>query len=134
MQIFAKMREDDVRCYFALELFEALLDFGAAVGEKAVLEFLDYHCLMLNAAEELQGAVPGFACADGIRTENKPEYADTWAFSSQAQQRSPATDFDVVAMSANAKNCLEILWKEVEHLTISWDVTELDFSFQSARS
>src|SRR5690242_10518055 len=115
MQIFAEMREDDVRSHFAFELLEALLDLRAAIREKAVLELLDEDGFSSNPAEKLRGAVLGLARTYDIGAEDDPIHVHVGAFFGETEHRSAATYLYIVAVGAQAKDRPKGSGKKADH-------------------
>jgi hypothetical protein len=110
------VRENQVRRE-TLELFELVLDFGPDIGKIAVFELPNIHSPyggLTGTFQEQRGRAFGFSNPLGTRSERDPSDLQASILLGQSQDRTAATDLDVIAVSSQAKHPERIVVREVE--------------------
>ena len=103
MSVALPMGQDHGRIEIAFEGLEAVLDIGTLKRKIPVTKAQDFDLFLGNISQEGGGTVPrlGFASAGGA--EDDPSYDEIGHRASEAQNRSAATDLNVVGVSTQAK-------------------------------
>ena len=102
MKIMAKVGKDEVGNKGAFEIFEGFFYGRANIGQKAVAKRFDDDPVIFNPAEECSRASFRFCCAVGIGTEDEPVDFEFRALPNQFEYGPPATDLNVITVSAEA--------------------------------
>src|SRR6516165_7443326 len=76
---------------------------GTLEGKIPVTKTQDLDLLLGNIFEEGGGTVPRLGLASAGGAEDNPSHNEIWHLRSEAQNRSAATDINVVGMSTQAK-------------------------------
>src|SRR5882724_2750211 len=103
MQIVTRVSEDDVRRALGLQLLEERLDAFADVRKEARLEVPDDHVALRRIGEEALRAGQGLLVALAARADHHPLDFGMDVLRQEPQDRSAATDLDVVAVGADAE-------------------------------
>jgi hypothetical protein len=103
MPVASIMREDQIWCRETLEAVKKILDFGGRRREVSVSEILDLYIRGFGLAQKFRSARSGFQPPLGRLTENDPINGNIiMLIGEQCQKRTPTTNFDIIAVSAQA--------------------------------
>lgn len=103
MSVALPVGQDHRRIEIAFDALEAILDIGTLEGKVPVTKTQDFDLLLGNIFEEGDGTVPRLGLASAGGAEDDPSHNEIGHLCSEAQDRSAATDFNVVSMSTQAK-------------------------------
>src|ERR1700675_4509464 len=98
VQVFAVVREDQVRRNLATQLLDVLFDPPAHKREVTVAKLLDHNPLRMCAPQENLCAAFGLAGARGCGAEDAPMDGDVGILFGELQERAATTDLDVVSV------------------------------------
>jgi hypothetical protein len=98
------MSEDHIGREDFLEFLEAFFDRRTEVGKESISKGFHHDSLLARPPEERAGAASGFLAAFRVGTENEPIELDSIRLLDKVKDRSPASDFNVVAVSSKAQN------------------------------
>src|SRR3954451_22104966 len=104
MQVLAVVREDQVRRDLRLEVLEKVLDRAAVVWKEAVAELADDDVPAGGPVEERLGAAVNLLGARVPRAEHHPPHLDRRKRLDQMEDRSAATDLDVVGVATHGED------------------------------
>jgi len=103
MSVALPVGQDHRRIEIAFDALEAILDIGTLEGKVPVTKTQDFDLLLGNIFEEGDGTVPRLGLASAGGAEDYPSHNEIGHLCSEAQDRSAATDLNVVGMSTQAK-------------------------------
>lgn len=109
--------EDQIRLKGSLDLLEIFLDVLALERKETALESLDDNSLPSGPAQEGSRARAGFPRTAALRAEHHPPNVELAVISDQLEQRSATTNLDVVRVRTQAKDVLDVIETELDHIT-----------------
>jgi hypothetical protein len=98
------MRENYIRREDFLEFLEAFFDRWTEIGKESISKGFHHDSLLARSREERVGAASGFHGPFRVGTENEPIELDSFRLLDEAKDRSPASDFNVVAVRSKAQD------------------------------
>ena len=113
--VFTKVSEDEVGLDLAFQLFKEFFNFSELTGDKPISEFLQNDVLFGRAIEESAGAGTGFAAAFCGAAEHDPPNLQLRALAQELEDRSSATDLEIVGMSAETEDGFEVRERQLQH-------------------
>ena len=96
VEVVASVSENQVRRNRSLEGFKVFFNFNILRGKEAVAKVQDRDRLFLRALQEQVRTADGFLLAASPRAKNDPVELQVAAGAKQFEDRTPATDLDIV--------------------------------------
>src|SRR6266850_5194529 len=123
MGVIAIVSKDDIGSDLRLKFFKTILHGGAFEGQKAIAKSAELESLHSGASREQFRAASCLRFANAGGAEHDPMKCASWVLCSDPQNRSPASDLDVVRVCAETQDRERLanlaIETQVDHLACS---------------